>query len=606
MDKHSFSRTLSVLSSESLVSLISCSSCGCPLSGTSTYSSGKCPHSLCVTCVDDNTSSTCPVATCDVPTYRKDFQENRTLGQVAQCLDNIKSLILNKDSQNTSTISNKTVPLEEPINTESNLKVVEETRKTRTSRGNKENVIGELRKSVLNEPSTSKASKNILSEASTSKAAPRKRQRKTTANNKEEDNKDDVTTTDTSKKKTNKGRLSLPAQGLVTKKRTRAVTIENPVNVVDLKKQSNLEKKNKKGETRLHAACAKNQLDIVKKLLEEGANPNTQDHAGWTPLHEAVSSIRVDIATLLLKYGANPSVPSSDERLTALHEAVTSEDIDMITVLVAHGADRDIKDSLGISPRHLAEDKSEEVRTALEKTKVEVELNESVRANVSTKEIAVSVSKTVSMNTNLKKILLDCYSKLGIRKPTTEITSATTHFIIDDNETLKSDSFSYLAALVCGAQIVKASWYQKCCINLKIEDATSFMVSYESGDEEGLERINDLISAQQPRILAGIHFYLLGNFEADLSRNEITSLIKLCDGKVVTREPDPEWIPADEVSVPHHAVANSLMSGTSHVLIYSDTAGKKEPLLKYNMKHIKTLPFSWLVKCIRKCILEDP
>ena len=182
--------------------------------------------------------------------------------------------------------------MEEPINTESNLKVVEETRKTRTSRGNKENVIGELRKSVLNEPSTSKASKNILSEASTSKAAPRKRQRKTTANNKEEDNKDDVTTSDTSKKKTNKGRLSLPAQGLVTKKRTRAVTIENPVNVVDLKKQSNLEKKNKKGETRLHAACAKNQLDIVKKLLEEGANPNTQDHAGWTPLHEAVSSIR--------------------------------------------------------------------------------------------------------------------------------------------------------------------------------------------------------------------------------------------------------------------------------------------------------------------------
>ena len=116
-----------------------------------------------------------------------------------------------------------------------------------------------------------------------------------------------------------------------------------------------------------------------------------------------------------MKYGANPSVPSSDERLTALHEAVTSEDIDMITVLVAHGADRDIKDSLGISPRHLAEDKSEEVRTAIEKTKVEVDLNESVRANVSTKEIAVSVSKTVSMNTNLKKILLDCYSKLGIR-----------------------------------------------------------------------------------------------------------------------------------------------------------------------------------------------
>jgi len=384
------------------------------------------------------------------------------------------------------------------------------------------------------------------------------------------------------------------------------VTTENPINVVDMKKQNNLEKKNKKGETRLHVACGKNQLDIVRNLLEEGANPNTQDYAGWTPLHEAVSSNRVDIATLLLKHGANPSVPSSDERLTALHEAVTVEDVDMIAVLVAHGADKDIKDSQGISPRILAEDKPEEVKTALEKTKVVVDLNESVRANISTKEIGLSLSKTVVKNSNMKKLLLDCYSKLGIRKPSADITSATSHYIIDDDETLKSNCYSYLAAFVCGAQIVKASWYQQCCKNLKIEDTESFLVNYESEDEEGLERLKDLISAQQPRLLAGIHFYLLGNFEAGLSRNEISSLIKLCDGKIVTREPDPEWIPADEISVPHHAVANSMLSGTSHVLIYSDSAGNKEPLLKYNMKHIKTLPLSWLVKCIRKCILEDP
>merc|ERR1712098_80915 len=170
----------------------------------------------------------------------------RTLGQVAQCLDNIKMLILHKDSPNTNTSSDKKGPSEEQF-AEPMSEIFKEARNTRSSRGNKENVIGEIRKSVLNEPSTSKASKNILSEASTSKAAPRKRQRKVTAN--KDQGGTDNATADTSNKKTNKGRLSLPEQGQVSKKRTRAVTTENPVNVVDMKKQNNLEKKNKKGES---------------------------------------------------------------------------------------------------------------------------------------------------------------------------------------------------------------------------------------------------------------------------------------------------------------------------------------------------------------------
>ena len=53
------------------------------------------------------------------------------------------------------------------------------------------------------------------------------------------------------------------------------------------KKPASLEKKNKKGETPLHAATLKGDLDIVANLLGRGANPNTVDHAGWTPLHEA-------------------------------------------------------------------------------------------------------------------------------------------------------------------------------------------------------------------------------------------------------------------------------------------------------------------------------
>uniref|UniRef100_A0A1B6CX53 RING-type domain-containing protein n=1 Tax=Clastoptera arizonana TaxID=38151 RepID=A0A1B6CX53_9HEMI len=41
---------------------------------------------------------------------------------------------------------------------------------------------------------------------------------------------------------------------------------------------------NKKGETPLHAAVVKANINRVKQLLQSGANPNVKDFAGWTPL----------------------------------------------------------------------------------------------------------------------------------------------------------------------------------------------------------------------------------------------------------------------------------------------------------------------------------
>ena len=60
---------------------------------------------------------------------------------------------------------------------------------------------------------------------------------------------------------------------------------------------------------------------------------------------------------------------------------------------------------------------------------------------------------------------------------------------------------------------------------------------------------------------------------------------------------DPEWIPEAE--------AGAAMAKTSHVLVYQDKEADRI-LMKYNMKHIKTLPLSWLVKCLRQYTLLDP
>jgi len=62
----------------------------------------------------------------------------------------------------------------------------------------------------------------------------------------------------------------------------------------------------------LHAAVAGGKLDIVKAVLEAGANPNAQQQAGFRPMHEAGTKANRALAELLLKHGADPTLTSDD------------------------------------------------------------------------------------------------------------------------------------------------------------------------------------------------------------------------------------------------------------------------------------------------------
>ena len=110
------------------------------------------------------------------------------------------------------------------------------------------------------------------------------------------------------------------------------------------------------GETPLHLAMAHCNPDVVRILLENGANPNGKDYApvqgapgvetsDMTPLRNIASygcnhaGNRLEVVNLLLGYGADVTVVDGRFGWTALHGAAKSGDARVIESLLAHGAD---------------------------------------------------------------------------------------------------------------------------------------------------------------------------------------------------------------------------------------------------------------------------
>jgi hypothetical protein len=95
-------------------------------------------------------------------------------------------------------------------------------------------------------------------------------------------------------------------------------------------------------ESDLHAAVARGRLDLVRRALATGADPNAPDAGGRAPIIVALGASRSDVVRLLLARGARPNVRSK-EGLTPLHPAAASLDDKLVAAgveaLLAHGAD---------------------------------------------------------------------------------------------------------------------------------------------------------------------------------------------------------------------------------------------------------------------------
>jgi ankyrin repeat protein len=88
---------------------------------------------------------------------------------------------------------------------------------------------------------------------------------------------------------------------------------------------------------------------VLQRMLELGVPAGACDHAGANLLHYAVRRpIPVEILRLLIEQGANPLLPDI-EGTTPLHAACFGDNPAAITLLLAHGADVDQRTPYGMS-----------------------------------------------------------------------------------------------------------------------------------------------------------------------------------------------------------------------------------------------------------------
>ncbi|KAG7481302.1 hypothetical protein MATL_G00065330 [Megalops atlanticus] len=98
-----------------------------------------------------------------------------------------------------------------------------------------------------------------------------------------------------------------------------------------------LHRVNAAGETLLHRACKKNQVEILLRILSlPGTDVNVKDHAGWTPLHEACNHGSSACVQALLQHCPALHLDSQVGGVSPLHDALLNGHVDIAKMLLRH------------------------------------------------------------------------------------------------------------------------------------------------------------------------------------------------------------------------------------------------------------------------------
>jgi ankyrin repeat protein/beta-lactamase regulating signal transducer with metallopeptidase domain len=98
----------------------------------------------------------------------------------------------------------------------------------------------------------------------------------------------------------------------------------------------------------MHRAAEEGQLNVVKRLIDLGADAGARDEDGRAPLSFAAEEGHSDVVEYLLRSGSNVN-DSDDDRRTALSYAAAERNFDIVNMLITAGGETMIEDSNGMT-----------------------------------------------------------------------------------------------------------------------------------------------------------------------------------------------------------------------------------------------------------------
>ncbi|XP_077978849.1 uncharacterized protein LOC144434269 [Glandiceps talaboti] len=367
-----------------------------------------------------------------------------------------------------------------------------------------------------------------------------------------------------------------------------------------------LNKRNHKGETLLHKATVKGNIETVKTLLDAGADPNTKDYAGWTPLQEACNYGYVEMVTLLLNNGAFINTPGFENN-SALHDAVSNYKIDIVKLLVQRGASLNVRNNHGLTPQDLA--CNDAMKEALN-TEPLVQPTPHDNSPKFDPEIKRQITDIVVIGTGLKReqrVKLEQFAKLLNGRVVEEFDGSVTHVVTvcnDDGQCPRTMKF--LQGVLNGKWIISYEWVKTCIEKKKHEEEQYFEVTgttihpFTLGPRKA--RLN--YDQQFPGLFNGCHFYFHGNFSASApTKAEFADLVKAGDGVVLTREPKSADCNQPGSVVPYHSQANVPQTECTHYIVYDQFT--KNPPTKIQSPKLCTVSSLWLMSCISQFALLE-
>ncbi|TMS06189.1 BRCA1-associated RING domain protein 1 [Larimichthys crocea] len=293
-------------------------------------------------------------------------------------------------------------------------------------------------------------------------------------------------------------------------------------------------KRNHKGETLLHLAAIKGDVEAVKELLDQGVDPNLKDNAGWTPLHEACNLGHLAVVEVLVSSGVLLNTPGYKND-SPLHDAVRNGHPAIVKVLLQHGASQHVLNLHGKRPADYAVSvemleifQEASKGTQYADTSLDPSGSFSAMSDCAKRdEMVVFLASRLSQTEQHQLAKLG--ELLGGRIADT-FSGSVSHVVLPEGQ--MPTTYSTLLGLLAGCWLVKFSWVDACL------QAGEWMPETEHEAGEGPQRSRINRCSLLPPLFDGCFFFLLGSFKGP-SKDELIRLLREGGGQLLSRQPKP-------------------------------------------------------------------